>query len=205
MDDRFSKYESFFGRRVDYMREPQANVHPPVSVCRIPPAEVSFFRRFSTPVFDRTVYITYGMSAEPMHIPADKTHIYPARIELISYCMGGYLGAKDGQDLVSAQLVGLAAMAFGHEMFFGPMQTASLEEPMCPGTSMTAFFFAVPDGVDMKKLCSCTPAAELVVSVMPITSTERAYAVSNGIDSLLQVFEEKNVPNFFDVYRPSAV
>ena len=205
MNDRFSKYESFFGRGVDYVRGPQPNTHPAVSVCRIPPAKVSFFRRFSTPVYDRTVYITHGMSVEPMHIPPDQTHIYPARIELISYCMGAYVGAQDGQDLVSAQLVGLAAMAFGHDMFFGPMHTAAPEEPMCPGTSMNAFFFAVPDGVDMKKLCSCTPAAELVVSVMPITSAERAYAVSNGPESLLQVFEEKKVPNFFDVNRPSAV
>src|SRR5260370_128903 len=71
---------------VDFVREPPAGMWPAVSVCRIPPKSGSFFRRFTTPVHDRVVYITYGMSSSPMQVPSEQAQIYPARIELIAYC-----------------------------------------------------------------------------------------------------------------------
>ena len=200
----FSQYESLFGRNIDYVREPQPEVLPAIRVLRIPAVKVSWLRRFSTPVHDRTVYVTQGMSQRSMNIPAEDAQRYPARIELITYSLGVYVGAQDGQDLVSAHLQALAAMPFQNDMFFGPLQTASVQEPICPGTDMNAFFFAVPDGIDMGKLCSCTAAAELVVSVMPITSAEHSFAVKNGSLALLELFEKKKVPNLFDVKRASA-
>jgi Suppressor of fused protein (SUFU) len=175
MDTRFSKYASFFwGRDPDLVCEPWAGVSPAVSVVRFPPAAVGFFRRFVAPLHDRRVYITHGMSKAAMLVPAGESSVYPSRIELIAYCPGAYVGAYDGLDMVAPLLQGLAAIPFEMSSFFGPMQTASFERNICPGTDMSAFFFAVPDGVEMSRLCSCTPQAELVVSVMPITSSARS-------------------------------
>src|SRR5215471_9691664 len=118
-------------------------------------------RTFSTPVRDRFVYITHGMSATPMRVPAEVARLYPAKIELIAYCREAYIGAQDGQDMVSACLQALAVVPFEMDIFFGPMHTAAMEGSFGPNPEMTAFFFAVPDGVEMRRLCSCTPAAEL--------------------------------------------
>jgi hypothetical protein len=140
-----------------------------------------------------------------MQIPANEASIYPARVELIAYCSGAYVGAHDGQDMVSGYLQVLAQMPFDAEIFFGPMQTAALEERICPDSEMRAFFFALPDGVRMAPLCACTPAAQLVLSVMPITPSELDFAVNRGPDQLVELFSQKNVPNFFDPFRKSAV
>lgn len=200
MDSRLSKYAAFFGRTPDFVREPEVAVSPAVSVARFPPAAVGFLRRFVTPVHDRCVYITHGMSESEMRVPAAQASIYPSRIELIAYCPGAYIGAHDGQDMVSALLQVLAALPFQTGSFLGPMQTASLEQPI-PGSEVSAFFLAVPEGVEMSRLCACTPHAELVVSVIPITASERALAVERGSERLLELFEEHHVPNLFDMSR----
>jgi hypothetical protein len=141
----------------------------------------------------------------PMRIPSEEVSVYPARIELIAYCAGAYVGAYDGQDMVSAYLQALAQIPFNTDMFFGPLHTTAFEEPICPESEMRAFFFAVPDGVEMSRLCSCTPASQLVVSVMPITSSERAYAVEQGPDRLVELFAKHRVPNFFDPFREAVI
>jgi len=144
------------------------------------------------------------MSETQMRVPAEQASVYPSRIELIAYCPGAYVGAHDGQDTVTALLQGLAAMPFEMDSFFGPMRTAALEQPICPGTEMSAFFFAVPDGVEMSRLCSCTPHAELVVSVMPITASERAFAVQHGSERLVGLFQKHDVPNLFVMSRKAV-
>jgi hypothetical protein len=205
MDTRFSKYAAFFGRAPDLIREPEAGVTPAVAVARFPPVAAGFFRRWVTPVHDRCVYLTHGMSEARMNVPAEQASGYPSRIELVAYCTGAYVGAHDGQDMVAALLQGLAAMPFQAGGCFGPLQTAALEQPICPGTEMSAFFFAVPYGVAMSRLCSCTPRAELVVSVMPITASERAFAVEHGAERLVGLFERHSVPNLFDMARNPVV
>jgi len=140
-----------------------------------------------------------------MNVPANVAKLYPARIELIAICEGAYLDAHNGQDYVSACLQVLACLPSSTDIFYGPMHTATLEEPFGPDPQMIAFFFALPDGVEMRRLCSCTPAAELVVSVMPITSSERAYALEHGSDKLIDLFEKHSVPNLFDPFRKAVL
>ena len=70
---------------------------------------------------------------------------------------------------------------------------------------MSGFFFAVPTGVDMQRLCSCTPQAELVVSVVPISSSELDYKVKHGGFSLMELFEKKQVPVTFDPFRKPVI
>jgi len=107
--------------------------------------------------------------------------------------------------MVSLCLQALATMPFQAEMFFGPTHTAALEDAICPGSEMSAFFFAIPDGIAMPRLCSCTPAAELVVSVMPIGFSERAYVVANGPERFVELLERHRVPNLFDPFRQPVV
>ncbi len=107
--------------------------------------------------------------------------------------------------MVSLFLQALATMPFQTDMFLGPMHTAALEDPICPNSEMSAFFFAVPDGVEMSRLCSCTPAAQLVVSVMPITASERAYVVSNGPESFIGLLDQHCVPDLFDPFQRAVV
>jgi len=140
-----------------------------------------------------------------MRVPPEEARIYPASIELIACCKAAFVGANDGTDMVSLCLQALAAMPFQTDMFLGPMHTAALEEPIVPGSEMSAFFFALPDAIEMSRLCSCTPAAQLVVSVMPITSSERAYAVAHGPEKFIELLEQHSVPNLFDPFRQTVV
>jgi hypothetical protein len=204
MDGNLSKYTAFFGRAPDFVREPEKGISPAISVARFPPAATGFFRRFLTPVHNRCVFITHGMSDAQMPVPDAEAPVYPSRIELIAYSPSAYVGAHDGQDMVTALLQSLATTPFRTGSFFGPMQTASFGEPVCLGTEMSAFFFAVPDGVEMSRLCACTPNAELVVSVMPITASERAFAVQHGSERLLELFQRHDVPNHFDLSRKAV-
>ena len=81
---------------------------------------------------------------------------------------------------------------------------ASLEQRICLGMEMSALFFAVPDGVEMPRLCSCTPQAQLVVSVMPITASERAFAVQHGSERLVELFERHPCSQLFDMSRKAV-
>ena len=66
---------------------------------------------------------------------------------------------------------------------------------------MTGFLFGVPDGVEMRRLCSCTPSAELVVSVIPVTAAEIRFAKAKGTDRLIEQFEKNGVSPIFDPFR----
>lgn len=69
--------------------------------------------------------------------------------------------------------------------------------------ALSAFSSEVPDGVEMFRLCSCS--RPVVVSVMPITSSERAYAVASGPKQFIELLEQRRVPNLFDPFRQAVV
>jgi hypothetical protein len=205
MDDRFSKCAAFFGRDPDFVREPQSGLTPEVSVGRFPPVSVGFFRRFITPAHEFCVYITHGMSNAAMHVPAEPPASQHSRIELCAYTTGAYIGAYDGDELVSRCLQFLSAIPFESDTYLAPLHTASFGRPLCPGSEMSGFFFAIPTGVDMRRLCSCTPQAELVVSVFPISSSEHEYTVKHGGFALMALFEKNQVQVTFDPFRKPVI
>ncbi len=202
-DQALSKYAAFFGRDIDFVRKPDGQSIPAISVVRFP-AVSGLFRRFTTPMHNLNVYITCGMSNAEMHVSPEWASVYPSRIELIAHSKGVYTAGGNAEDAISVCLQLLALLPFEENIFLGPLQTASLEKPLFPGSEMSAFFFAVP-GLNMPRLCNCTPRAELVVSVMPITSAERQLAVERGSESLLELFKRDAVPNEFDPFRKSVV
>lgn len=198
-----AKYEAFFGRPADFVLDPISDAVPPIRVARFPAVSAGFFRRIFTPVHDRFVYITDGMSSTPMHVSENQVDIYPSRIELIAFCEGAYM-VRD-TDVVSLSLRALAHIPFNEDMFFGPTHTAALPEPLGKDSEMNAFFFALPDGVEMKRLCSCTVGAQLVLSALPISASERDFAVRNGPAAFIQLLEQHRVPNLFDPYRKPII
>jgi hypothetical protein len=132
MNGKFTKYEAYFGRSADFILEARAGTTPPVSVGRFPAVSGGFLGRFVTPVHNNVVYVTYGMSSKPMRVPEAERHVYPSSIELIAPCKAVYVGERDGTDMVAIYLQALAAMPFELGIFFGPLQTAALEERLSP-------------------------------------------------------------------------
>jgi len=170
-------------------------------VYRFPPTKAGFFKRIFTPLASDCVFITEGMSSYDMPVPRAERRVYPSRIELFA-CTTGAIGASsDGRDVVTAILQALAVVPFQQGIFFGPLQTCDLGERICTNSEMTGFLFAVPGGIEMGRLCSCTPSAELVVSVIPITASEIRYAKEKGSEQLIAQFEKAGVPPIFDPFR----
>lgn len=69
-----SKYEAFFGRPADFILEAQPDA---TSAIFIGTVSGGIRGRLFTPVHDRFVYVTYGMSTGPMLVPPDQAQIYP--------------------------------------------------------------------------------------------------------------------------------
>ncbi len=195
------KYSAFFGRQPDIVLDPIPDDPQSPSVCRFPPTKVGFLKRIFTQLPSDCVYITDGMSRQEMPVPEIERRTYPTRIELIALSTAAIVGGNDGRDVCAAILQSLAVIPFRQSIFFGPLQTCDFGERICTNSEMTGFFFAVPDGVDMDRLCRCTPAAQLVVSVIPITPKEIQYAKEKGSEQLISLFEKAAVPNVFDPYR----
>jgi len=203
MDANFSKYAAYFGRTPDFVRPPVAGANPQVSVGRFPPRPVGFLRQFFVPCSKVWVYVTRGMSASEMRVSGEEKHA--ARIELLAFSNTLFSGAHDGQDMISAVLQVLAVVPFEAGIFFAPGFTVANEEPFCSNPEMRAFLFTEPAGVEMRRLCACTPGAKLVLSVTPITLSEREYAVKHGPRGLIELFIKQGVTNLFDPFRKAVV
>lgn len=199
------KYAAFFGRPPDLVLNPSSDDERSPFAYRFPPTDAGFIKRIFTPLHADCVFITEGMSRYEMPVPQDEQSTHPSRIELLACTRGAIIGGEDGRDIVTVLLQSLAVVPFRHALFFAPLQTCDLGERICPNSEMTGFFFAVPDGVEMGRLCRCTPSAELVVSVIPITASEIGYAKDKGSSQLVALFEEAGVPNRFDPFRKGVI
>jgi hypothetical protein len=196
-----SRYTAFFGRNADEILRPDPGVRGSCFAYRFPPTRVGFVARLFKSLPDVCVYITDGMSKSDMTIPPELQDTYPKRIELIACTRSPITGATDKQDVVIRLLQCLAGTVVQRQVLVGPGQTCDFGEKICPNTGMSGFFFGLPDGVDMRRLCRCTPAAELVVSVTPVTPGELALARKQGPRALVSAFEREGVPNMFDPFR----
>jgi hypothetical protein len=193
---------AFFGRPADYVLKPPENSPDAPFVYRFPPLAGGFFKRLFSQANNVGVYITDGMARRPMNVPQAERPVFPERIELIAYAKEALVA--DNADAVAPVLQDLAMLPWLENVFFGPMHTCEWQGGLWPASSMAGFFFAVPDGIDMRRLCSCTEGAQLVVSVMPITLNEIAVAKNSGPLKLLEQFESQAVENHFDPFRNSV-
>lgn len=87
-------------------------------------------------------------------------------------------------------------VGFGHTLDFG--------EKLAPNSAMSAALFALPEGMDAKRVRACTGARQLL-NIVPISAAELALTRSNGLEALLERFERANVAPVFDFLRPSVV
>jgi hypothetical protein len=75
-----------------------------------------------------------------------------SRIELFACAEGAPVVGPEDRDVVTAILQGLAVVPFTQRIFFGPLHTCDLGEPISSNSEMTGFLFAVPEGVDIARL-----------------------------------------------------
>jgi len=195
------KYSAFFGRAPDLVLSPMANDPRSPFVYRFPPTSAGFFKRIFTPLSSDCVFMTEGMSSHEMLVPPGEQRLYPSRIELLACSSGAIVAGPDRRDVVTSILQRLAVIPFQQKIFFGPLHTFDFQENICVNSAMTGFVFAVPDGLDMRRLCSCTPSAQLVVSLVPVAANEIRYAKDKGSDQLLAQLESAGVPPVFDLFR----
>lgn len=200
MKSNLSKYAAFFGREAEEILQPDETVPDSCFVYRFPPKKVGFFKRIFTPLHDSNVYMTDGMSNFDMTIPSELQSTYPKRVELLACTKDLIVGDVDKQDIVTRLLQLLASSVFQRQTFVGPVQAIDLGRKMCPNSEMTGFFFGVPT-IEMPRLCRCTSAAELVVSVSPITAGELRLIKEKGPEALISAFEREGIPNLFDPFR----
>jgi len=173
MNSEFLRYAAFFGRPPDFIRLALAGKAPKVCVGRFPPRPVGLLKRVFTPLHDHWIHITWGMSTQALAVPDAELKRCPKFVELIAVSKEVFVGGQNGEDLVSAVLQALASISFENGYFYAPGHTLELPERLCVNSELRAFFFALPDGVEMSRLCSCTPGAQLLVSVMPFPFQKR--------------------------------
>lgn len=195
-------YTAFFGRDADLVLPPPEECPDAPFVYRFPPSNAGFFKRIFSQAHEVGVYITDGMARFPMNVPAAERDVFPSRVELLAFAAEP-VADDGGTDSVAPVLQALALVPRAQGIFFGPLHTCEWPAGTGPSSAMEGFFFAVPDGLDMGRLCRCTGGAELVVSVMPITRGELTLAKSRGSEALLDRFEEEDVENVFDPFRES--
>lgn len=205
MGPSLKKYSDFFGRNPDFIREPLGEPKDSPFVYRFPEMKAGFFKRLRVPVSDVWVFITDGMSAKEMTVPNKAEASYPSRIELVAYAEHPVIGQSDDEDIITAVLQALALLPFEKNIFFGPLLTCNFGANICLNSEMTGFFFGVPGGVNMNRLCKCTQSADLAVSVIPISAAELKFVSSKGPDELVELFDKNGVPNLFDPFRKSLV
>lgn len=201
MKSNLAKYEAFFGRSADESLVLSGESAFSCFVHRFPQRQVGFFKRMFTPLNDLCVYMTDGMSTIEMPLPEDLQETYPSRVELIACTESPIEGAADNQDIVIRLLSWLAITVADQQTFVGPMHSMNLGEKICPNSEMTGLFFGVPDGIEMRRLCQCTSAAQLVVSAIPVTSNELQILQTAGPEALLNAFEREGIRNLFDPFR----
>jgi len=196
-----AKYEAFFGRQADLILPPSEKVTNSCFVYRFPPRKVGFLKRLFTPLNDVFVYITDGMSAIEMTIPEELKDAYPSRVEVLACSKSPIVGNVNGNDIIADILHWMVPEVIERDTFLGPAHAIDFGEVISQNSEMTGFFIGVPDGIEMSRLCRCTYAAQLIVSILPITPDELKLIETQGADSLLDEFERGNVPNLFDPFR----
>lgn len=148
--------------------------------------------------------MTCGMSTLQMNVPEGEGQP-PVTMEIMAVSNGSYLGAKDGEDMIARTLQLMAAFPFTNGTFLAPYQTIKLWDEFGGDSPMNSFILAFPLQVDVPRLCSCTPGAQIVTTIMPISKEERELAVSKGSEALFDLFDEHKVSDLFDLDRKPVI
>ncbi len=201
------RYGAFWGREPNPVFHPTDEFEPHIDLFRFPPLGPCWFlKRWMTPAYCQYVYMTGGMSDAAM--PGAVSPKEPVlRAELTAYSNKIYLNGEGDADMIAWWLYFLASAPFrfpDQGFFFGVGHTFSPGKPLMPGSEMTGFLFSVPPCGQMRRLCSCTPHAQVVLHVVPISEGERQLAEEDPV-GLIDRFREHSVEPVFDLERRSCV
>jgi hypothetical protein len=168
-----------------------------------PPLKRSFWKSLLSEAHDETVYITAGLSSYTM--PTWEHGNHDQRIELIAFSKAPISGGEGGkEDIPTLLLQIIANQVLDQKIPIGVGHTLDFQEHLASNTLMSAFLFALADGVDAKRISRCTKAQTLL-NVVPITAPEVQFARTNGVEALIERFEKAGVPPVFDYQRASTV
>jgi len=203
---RYARYTAFWGREADTVFHPTDCFDPHIDVFRFPPVEARWFlKRWITPAYRQYVYITGGMSDAPILGAASEAP--RLRTELTAYADRIYKNRAADADMIAWWLHFLASAPFRSPeegIFFNVGHTFSTGEPLMPDSHMTGFLFSVTPSVEMRRLCSCTVHAQVVLHVVPISDGERQLAKEDP-QRLIDYFEEHGIEPVFDLDRKPYV
>jgi hypothetical protein len=169
----------------------------------VPHIDVYTFRRSQG---DKGVYslVTGGMSDLEMTLPRRADKDAPRRVELIFYC-------SEPRDEYISTLRWVAHFPHDSKSWLGhghTMPNGNPPEPLWGSTALDTLFFLPPI---VKK--DQTLPSELNLGgepvhflwVVPLTTAECNFKLTNGFDAMLNVLQENRHPYVFDPHRKSYV
>lgn len=196
------KYAAIFGR-APYLTD---TYNHGISVSFFPATDAGFFKRLMAEGVDQYIYLTSGLSHHELPVPNDLPYKPTARIELMAQTEGQIVGGESGQEDVVADLLGtIAEYIVEEKIWIEPGHTLDFLDPIAMNSAMSAFLFAVPVDLDIKRIRKASRKCQEIFSVIPISQAELDYVRNHGADALIEQFIECAVPPLFDPFRASVI
>lgn len=190
LEAREEHYERFFG----------PITQPIMHSTDVKPVHIDIYQ--FEPTEDRNYWtlITSGMSNEQQIEPEDCQDYMSPRAEILMY-------VPRPQNWMFSVLKGLAEMPFDDNTFLHWWHTVPNGMPMTATPSLLTSYLFLPPYFESKEFSNFELAGGRVdfLWMIPITETERAFAVQYGSRKLKEKFEEFNLSHILDESRQSVV
>ena len=169
----------------------------------------SFLRRFE-------VLVTSGMSAMPMNVPEGSD--LPRRAEIVTILPKGWPVSKEAflderhywplrlmKRLARLPHYGNTWIGFGHTLGNGESEEGI--KPYAEGTALCAAAALPPSSLgEAAWRLDCGGADDVFFwAAVPLHLAELKFKIENGIDPLLDLFDQHGVTDLIDPVRPSVI
>jgi Suppressor of fused protein (SUFU) len=193
-------YSAVLGRAPYLVIEPQLKNN--IWVAFFPKIDAGFFKRLMAEGCDQNIYVSAGLSNYQMKPPVDLPYKPQLHIELIAQTAGQITGGESGkEDVVSYILQMVANYIIDNSIFIEPGHTFDFGEKITTNSEMSGYLFAVPEGLNIKRICKANTKCETLVGLVPLSRKELEFARSKGVKELIDEFQSKGVPPLFDPFR----
>ena len=88
-----------------------------------------------------------------------------------------------------------------NSIFIEPGHTLDFEEKLTTNSEMNGLLFAVPEAIDIKRICKANKKCENLISLVPLSRKELEFVRNDGLEKLIDKFEALDVPPIFDPFR----
>ncbi|MBV9874572.1 MAG: suppressor of fused domain protein [Verrucomicrobia bacterium] len=147
------------------------------------------------------VLLTNGMSNRRMNVPTDVDPDTPRRAELIWY-------VRKPTSQIVTMLRWLAELPFLDNTWFNFGLRVPMPEPPIAGCEFRTFLFLIPiirRDQELAEALRIENDPVTLLTVHLISEAEYQLIRANGLDPLLDLFDEHNYPPIFDPDRPSYI